>query len=185
VVRQHYGFLALYKARDRDFGHGSVVVDKWLLYVGCWTPYFYFLLSHPRARVLLNLPETLPSSGVEHVLSTGLASLWALSLALYAVRHLAHGGRGLARPKAAYPLLTIVLYAFIYFVVARAEPVYAASTGPDQDFLLISAIVTIFHNIQYLGLVWFHNGNRYHDAGDFGPARVMNRAVLQRSLKLA
>src|SRR5207302_9239771 len=66
-----------------------------------------------------------------------------------------------SNPKTAYLLITVLLYGAIYFAVARYEPVYARSTGPDQDFLLLSIVIVIFHNVQYLGLVWFHNRNRY------------------------
>ena len=32
----------------------------------------------------------------------------------------------------------------IYFLLARFEPVYAGSTGPDQDFLMLSILITIY-----------------------------------------
>ncbi|HYM25999.1 MAG TPA: hypothetical protein VEU08_22435, partial [Vicinamibacterales bacterium] len=43
VVRQHYGFVALYNAINRDFDRKSVALDKRTLYIGCWAPYAYFL----------------------------------------------------------------------------------------------------------------------------------------------
>ena len=36
VVRQHYGFVALYNAVNRAAEPSSVALDKWTLYVGCW-----------------------------------------------------------------------------------------------------------------------------------------------------
>ena len=51
-----------------------------------------------------------------------------------------------------------------------------ASNGPDQDFLLISILVVIFHNVQYLGLVWFHNRNRYGESTGHGLAQLVNRS---------
>src|SRR5216110_1139496 len=53
VVRQHYGFLALYKAKSRDVDRLDFQIDRAFLYVTCWAPYVYFLLTHPRARALL------------------------------------------------------------------------------------------------------------------------------------
>jgi hypothetical protein len=56
--------------------------------------------------------------------------------------------------------------------------VYADSTGPDQDFLLLSILITVFHNVQYLGLVWFHNRNRYGRASrDVGPAWWLSQSL--------
>src|SRR5207247_1841987 len=48
---------------------------------------------------------------------------------------------------------------------------------PDQDFLLLSILVVVFHNVQYLGLVWFHNRNRYGNATGHGPADLVNRSA--------
>ena len=42
---------AMFNADHRDFR-----IDKWFLYFGCWVPYVYFMLTHPRARVLMKLP---------------------------------------------------------------------------------------------------------------------------------
>jgi hypothetical protein len=65
-------------------------------------------------------------------------------------------------------------------LIARFEPVYAQSNGPDQDFLLLSVLITVFHNIQYLGLVWFYNRNRYGQASpSVGPAFWINRSLVR------
>jgi hypothetical protein len=175
VVRQHYGFLALYDAKTRDARRVAFRIDTWVLYVGCWTPYLYFLLTHPRARAILRLPESPSRGGIEQVLTLVLLAVWCLSLAILLVRAAAKGRGLLGDPKTAYLLVTFVVYSSIYFLVAPMEPVYGASNGPDQDFLLISALVTVFHNVQYLGLVWFHNRNRYTSGRDFGPAQRLSR----------
>ena len=38
VVRQHYGFLALYKAKSRDADRTDFQIDRAFLYVTCWAP---------------------------------------------------------------------------------------------------------------------------------------------------
>ena len=48
-----------------------------------------------------------------------------------------------------------------------------------QDFLMLSILVTVFHNVQYLGLVWFHNRNRYAGGDGGGPATWVNRSALR------
>jgi hypothetical protein len=177
VVRQHYGFLALYKARNRDFDKTDLRIDRWALYAGCWAPYFYFLLTHPKARVLLHLSPGGPETWWEKGAVVLTLAVWGIALLAFAVRQVTRP-RGAPRlPQTCYLLVTTLLYSMVYFLVARYEPVYAASNGPDQDFLLLSVVVVIFHNIQYLGLVWFHNRNRYAARSEFGPAGAINRSV--------
>ena len=177
IVRQHYGFLALYKARSRDFGRLDLHLDKWFLYVGCWAPYFWFIFTHPRARVLIGLSAGEPTGPLERAVPVALLVLWFLAFAAFLARLAVRFRERIRRPHGAYLLLTVLLYGGVYFLVARLEPLYAASTGPDQDFLLLSILVTVFHNVQYLGLVWFHNRNRYRsrDHG-FGLASTLNRS---------
>ena len=152
VVRQHYGFVALYNARNRDRDPRSVALDKWTLYVGCWAPYAYFLLTHPKARALLRLPLRARGAGREPSRPRARRRSGCSSL-----RRVRRGARATATDSACATRSRptcwsrSLLYGFIYFVIARFEPVYAASTGPDQDFLLLSIVIVIFHNVQYLG----------------------------------
>jgi len=175
VVRQHWGFVALYNAVNRDYG--SMRLDRLTLYIGCFAPYAYFLLTHPKARVLLRLPPR--STALETFAEWLLIAIWSGALLRFAYVQWRGGGLRLRNPKTPYMLITVLLYGAIYFAVARYEPVYAASSGPDEDFLLLSIAIVIFHNVQYLGLVWFHNRNRYSDdmdhGRDHGPASVVNR----------
>ena len=169
VVRQHYGFLALYVAREGP--RRGFRAERWALYVGCWAPYAYLLLTHARARAALHLPAFGAAGPMEEVAAAALVGAWLAALTTPVVLAARQPDRMRVRPASVYLLVTVALYGIVYLVVARAEPVYARSTGPDQDFLLISVLVTLFHNVQYLGLVWFHNRNRYGGAGDFGLAR--------------
>jgi hypothetical protein len=173
VVRQHYGFLSLYRAVGDERDQRRFALDRWTLYVGCWAPYVYFLLSHPRARAVLRLAPGDPSA-VERVLMVAAVAAWALAVGSLLVRTALTRER-VVGPRSTYLFVTLGLYSLIYFAVARMEPAYARSNGPDQDFLLLSVLVTVFHNVQYLGLVWFHNRNRYRAAGGFGPAGWLNR----------
>ncbi len=179
VVRQHYGFLSLYKARNRDFDKIDFHVDKWFLYIGSWAPYFYFLFTHPKARALIRLPVDGPRGLLEQTAIIAMIAAWLLVLLAFLVRLFTGFSARIRQPHVAYLLVTVLLYAAVYFFVARFEPVYAQSQGPDQDFLLLSVLVVIFHNIQYLGLVWFHNRNRYGAAASesFGPAVAVNRSL--------
>jgi len=177
VVRQHYGFLALYKARTRESSRIDFQIDRAFLYVTCWAPYVYFLFTHPRARALLRLPPGGPATPWEKAAVFLVLGVWGAVGAAFLVRLAARFKERIRKPYVPYLLIMASLYGVAYVVVARFEPVYAPSRGPDQDFLLLSIVVTIFHNVQYLGLVWFHNRNRYGRAdGDPGPAGAINRS---------
>jgi hypothetical protein len=177
VVRQHYGFLALYRAVNGERGRFDRIVDTWTLYVGLWAPYVYFGLSHPRARRVMSLPSTGPGAVVIEGVVVIAAVVWVLTLAAFLAHVVAARSRR-NHPKIAYLLTTVLLYGLIYFLIARFEPAYAESNGPDQDFLLLSVLITVFHNVQYLGLVWFYNRNRYGQTSpSVGPAWWINRSL--------
>ena len=172
IVRQHYGFLALYRARDGAVPPLERRLETLFLYIGLWAPYVAFVLGHPRARRLVPpIPEALRV--VEAALGVVIVVGWLVMLGLFGARTIA---RGQVSPRTAYLLLTVALYGAIYFVIARLEPVYGTSRGPDEDFLLLSVMITVFHNVQYLGLVWFHNRNRYAEPRA-GPAWWVNQSL--------
>ena len=170
VVRQHWGFLALYRAKAGERG-SDVAIDRWSLYVACWTPYAWFLVTHPKARALVRLaPDASP--GFVRIATLLGALVVGAAVAVFLVRAF----RSKSAPqKVAYFLVTVSLYALAYFWIGRMEPVYTQSTGPDQDFLLLGLVIGVFHNVQYVGLVWFHNRNRYaRRDDDHGFARHVN-----------
>jgi hypothetical protein len=175
VVRQHYGFVALYNTVNHDWDRRSVALDRSTLYIGCWAPYAYFLLTHPKARELIRLPAGDPSA-IESILAYAIAAVWLAAIGRFVFEHIRRDGLRLRNPKTPYLVGTVLLYGFIYFAIARFEPVYGASQGPDQDFLLLSIVIVIFHNVQYVGLVWFHNRNRYEGQQGHGLAGFVNRA---------
>jgi hypothetical protein len=172
VVRQHWGFVSLYNARNGARDPGVVRLDQLTLYLGSWLPYVFFVLSHPRARTLIGLSND--PSALERALLWSLVAAWLATLVRFAAVHLRK--RSFGEPKVAYLLITVLLHGAIYFGISRFEPVYGSSNGPDQDFLLISILTVIFHNVQYLGLVWFHNRNRYAASTGHGLAHLVNRS---------
>jgi hypothetical protein len=175
VVRQHYGFVALYNTVNRDWNPRSAALDRSTLYIGCWAPYAYFLLTHPKTRELMRLPPD-TRTAIESACAYALLIVWTIAIARFILEHLRNDGIRLRNPKTPYLAGTVLLYGMIYFAIARFEPVYAASQGPDQDFLLLSIVIVIFHNVQYVGLVWFHNRNRYAGSEGHGLAGFVNRA---------
>lgn len=169
VIRQHYGFLALYRAKGGE--RSGANLDKWCLYLGCWAPYLVMLVAHPSARPLLGLP---PALDLPSKVAAGVGVAVFLGATLTFV--LANLRRpGASRVKLAYVGLVLPLYGLCYLAFAWLEPTHPNPTTPDQAFLLITVMISIMHGFQYVGLVWFHNRNRYAREGDFGWGRVLGR----------
>jgi hypothetical protein len=180
VVRQHYGFMALYRAVRKD-DPTSMRADGWSLYVGCWAPYLYFSATHPLSRRLFELPA---EAGVAaQALGGACVVAYVLAVVAFAVRTARAPRRN--APKAGYVLSTLALYGLVFFGVARFEPVHPAPRTPDEGFMLIGIMIALAHGLQYLALVWVHNRNRYAEEGvDYGPARGVNGSLLRYALAL-
>jgi hypothetical protein len=176
VTRQHYGFLALYRARAGE--RGRLLLDRIVLYGGTWTPYLAFLVSNPRARALAGFA---PTQGISP-LFVALLVVFGACLVVFAVSEWTRPGRERSAPKIGYVLLAITTTGIGYFAVGSREPIYAASTTPDQDFVVVSMIASVFHAVQYVGLVWHHNARRYEgqqgDLARWASARFARYALV-------
>jgi hypothetical protein len=159
VIRQHYGFMVLYKVKNRDLGRLDNALDRLFLGVMLLLPPVHrFLIHHPEE---LGIPWSFPG------LETPMFVLIALTAALYLGRQglRIRGGGLIDLPK--YLLLAAVIplhwLTFAYMSWQAAVPT-----------------VTIVHNLQYHAIVWFHNRNRYGEGGalhGFIPAAV-SRSLL-------
>jgi len=140
VVRQHYGFMVLYKVKHRDLAPVDNVLDRVFLGVMMVAPPFHrFLIHHPDE---LGLPFSLARTE---------PAMWALVAATAAVwgwRQWTRLRRGAAPDVPKYLLLGAVIpLHWLTFAVMSWQA--AVPT------------VTIVHNLQYHALIWFHNRNRY------------------------
>ncbi|HWB83671.1 MAG TPA: hypothetical protein VG675_06000 [Bryobacteraceae bacterium] len=140
VIRQHYGFMVLYKVKNRDLRRFDNELDRVFLGVMMVFPPFHrFFIHHPEE---LGIPFSFPR------LETPLWILVALMTVIYIGRQVmrARAGETLDLPK--YLLLGGVIplhwLTFAYMSWQAAVPT-----------------VTIVHNLQYHAIVWFHNRNRY------------------------
>lgn len=195
IVRQHYGFLRLYQKKNGETDRRDFRLDSALLYGGLILPFLVFIVRHPEVRAQLGLAEAvaaypaLPAAGRLGVLFDGtyLAALawehWvvALSAALigtlavaFLVRQLQklHAGERVNVPKMLFLLAVVPLHVYVCFSPA----ILTAS------LLAFAAFVTIFHDIQYHAIIWFHHRNRYHkpgvDARKFGLAPKISKNLL-------
>ncbi len=144
VMRQHYGFLILYKVKSRDLQPLDNLLDRAFLGIMLVFPPFHrFFIHHPEE---LGLPFSLARW------ERPAWTLIAVTAAAYLLRQLIRWRRGDAFNIPKHLLLGSVIplhwLTFAYLSWQAATPT-----------------VTIVHNLQYHALIWFHNRNRYASAG--------------------
>jgi hypothetical protein len=158
VVRQHYGFMVLYKVKTRDLCKLDNFLDRLFLGVTMVFPPFHrFFIHHPEE---LGVPFSFPR------LETPLWAFAGVVAAGYAVRQLVRIARG-DRPNTQKFLLFGAIIPLHWLTFHYMSWMAAVPT------------VTIVHNLQYHALVWFHNRNRYSGTEGHGwiPA-VVSRSLL-------
>ena len=152
LVRQHYGFLRLYERKMGNVPAGESRFYARFLDAICYLP----LLVRFRDPELM----TIHAGGIEVWIRhpvlpdpvwMGVLGVW-VALVLGALGHHAvlwkRGRRGLG-PRAM--LLGSVVFAF------------GLANLVIEEIIVSVAVVTAYHNLQYLGLTWFHNRNRARD----------------------
>ncbi len=176
VVRQHYGFMALYKKKGNELDKTDYRIDSSLLYGGLMIPFIVFVFRHPETRPIIGLQE-----GYDPILfgDVGLTSfvqgtalgIIGLIALVFVARQFFLYSKGIAinGPKVLFMLAVVPLHIFICYSDA------VLATG----FFAFGAFVTVFHDLQYHAIVWFHHKNRYHkpgvDASRFGIASKISK----------
>lgn len=154
VVRQHWGFLVLYKRRNDDWSDPAENrVDAWFFNVALYLPVLVFVTA-PWYRA-----TGMPELG----LSTPLFGAHSLASILHPVMMAAYPATLLAfvwfqarqyrrgRPRNGPKLLLLLSIVPLHFVVF-AHPLLA---------LFVVPIVTVGHNLQYHRIVWSFGRNKY------------------------
>jgi hypothetical protein len=143
LVKQHYGFMVLYKKKNKDLAPVDNALDRLLLLFAFNYPFVAFIARDPEA--MKRVPAALQSgvNGLAMVLLAGtlvLAVAWLGRQILRAVT-----GEALNVPK--------------YLLLAAAIPMHwiVLLTPMPHKPIAIVAILTIYHNLQYHRLIWFHN----------------------------
>jgi hypothetical protein len=136
VIRQHYGFLVLYKVKNRDLLPLDNALDRIFLGVTMVFPPFHrFFIHHPEELgIKLAFPQYEPY----------VWAVVALTTAVWLARQI--GRFRLDVPK--------------YLLFAAIIPLHWL-TFAFMSWQAAVPTVTIVHNLQYHALVWFHNRNRY------------------------
>jgi hypothetical protein len=157
LVKQHYGFMVLYKKKNNDLAQLDNALDRLLLLFAFNYPFVQFIATDPEA--MARVPNTFQSSvdTLAKLLLIGTIVLFVLWTARQVQRALV--GESLNVPK--------------YLLLAAAIPMHwiVLLTPMPHKPIAIVAILTIYHNLQYHRLIWFHN-KKYTGSAGVSPART-------------
>jgi uncharacterized membrane protein len=170
LVKQHYGFMVLYKKKNGDLAPVDNALDRWLLMFAFNYPFIAFIANDPEA--MARVPHVLQSSmsGLATLLLAGTIVIGAAWLLRQLQR--AALGQSLNLPK--------------YLLLAAAIPMHCIvllTPMPNKPIAIV-AILTIYHNLQYHRLIWFHN--QKYATGEslsalkekYGAAELISRRLL-------
>ncbi len=143
LVKQHYGFMVLYKKKNGDLAPLDNALDRLLLLFAFNYPFVAFIARDPEA--MARVPWML-QSGV-NMLATFLLAGTIVLATVWLLRQIQRAliGLPLDVPK--------------YLLLAAAIPMHwvVLLTPMPHKPIAIVAILTIYHNLQYHRLIWFHN----------------------------
>ncbi len=171
LVKQHYGFMVLYKKKNNDLAPVDNALDRLLLLFAFNYPFVAFIARDPEA--MKRVPAAL-QSGVN-----GLAAILLAGTIVLAVAWL---GRQMQRLITGEPLDVPK-----YLLLAAAIPMHwiVLLTPMPHKPIAIVAILTIYHNLQYHRLIWFHNKKYKAGSADilsareqYGAAELISRRLL-------
>ena len=174
LVKQHYGFMILYKKKNSDLAEMDNLIDRAFILLGMTYPFVRFLTHSYAARERLETMGVTMDSGPAWWFETFVFSAFLISLALFVGRQAQRLYQRL--PINLPKLLLLAACLPMHWVVLRLlEPVQPAAAGA----LAAVATLTIYHNIQYHRIIWFHNRNKYAREGSprYGAASVISKNV--------
>ena len=166
LVKQHYGFMVLYKKKNQDLAPADNALDRLFLLLALACPFILFI---PRdAAAMAKVPRALHSS-LTQLANALLVVTLAIALAWLARQiQRAWQGQPLDVPK--------------YLLLAAAIPMHWAvllTPMPNKPVAIV-AILTVYHNLQYHRLIWFHN-QKYRSEGSrarHGAAELISRRLV-------
>ena len=163
LVKQHYGFMVLYKKKNNDLAPVDNALDRLLLLFAFNYPFVAFITLDPEAMV--RVPKAL-QGGVN-----GLATILLVGTIVLAIAWM---GRQIQRAITGQPLNLPK-----YLLLAAAIPMHwiVLLTPMPHKPIAIVAILTIYHNLQYHRLIWFHNKKYQARSAGILPATTGRRPV--------
>lgn len=140
LVRQHYGFLMLYRKRAGQSDPWGARLDGLILWAGCLYPYLLFSLSDAYRHS--GLPELIPTTLVAPAgLALDLAFILTVTVAIAIV--LSQRIEPLRLGPKHLLIAIVIVFHFLVFMLL-------------DNLLTILATLTIFHNLQYHRIVWLY-----------------------------
>jgi len=174
LVKQHYGFMILYKKKNRELSETDNFIDRAFLLLGFSYPFVRFLTLSAAARERLQAMGVSAESGFAWWLERVIFWAFIISLALFVGRQAQKVYR--KQPVNVPKLLLLAAAIPMHWVV-----LYALAPVPDPAAAALAAVatLTIYHNIQYHRIIWFHNKNKYSGEGakDYGAASKISKTV--------
>jgi len=161
LVKQHYGFMVLYKKKNGDLAPIDNALDRLLLIFALNYPFVAFIAQDPEA--IARVPKALQTS------VNGLATFLLAGTVILAIAWIT---RQIQRAVVGLPLNVPK-----YLLFAAAIPMHwvVLLTPMPHKPIAIVAILTIYHNLQYHRLIWFHN--QKYTAGSAGVSREARRSL--------
>lgn len=143
LVKQHYGFMVLYKKKNNDLAAIDNALDRLLLLFAFNYPFVAFIARDAEAMTRVPAPLQSWVGILETILLVGTIGLFIVWLGRQGQRAIT--GVPLNVPK--------------YLLLAAAIPMHwiVLLTPMPHKPIAIVAILTIYHNLQYHRLIWFHN----------------------------
>jgi hypothetical protein len=174
LVKQHYGFMILYKKKNDDLAEIDNLIDRAFILLGMTYPFVRFLTHSYAAKGRLEGMGLSPQMESVWWVETLVFSAFVTSLILLVVRQ---GQRIYSKQPINIPKLLLLAAAVpMHWIVLRLlEPVQP----PSAAALAAVATLTIYHNIQYHRIIWFHNRNKYGRATskNYGAASTISKSV--------
>jgi len=179
IIRQHYGFLRLYQAREKPSDERVARAEAWALYSGASFPYF-LNLSHGWASedgigaMLYRVPVPVWSAWV--VLAIFLGSI---AIVLLDALARARGGKPAVSRRLLHLLLVVSNFWIGLLWVGR------------ENLILAVLFITSYHDLQYHAVVWLVGRKRSGAAAEpvfpavrrmFGSMAVFVAAVVGGAL---
>jgi hypothetical protein len=147
VVMQHFGFVRLYAARAGE-GRSTLTHDRAAVQGGLMIPLIGLVLTHPEALGLVGLSQG-PDAGRTRLIAA-LATATVLLAYLVAAAAAWRRGGLLNVPKVFLVVSTLTLHGVVALHPAStAIPLFA-----------FGALVTIYHDLQYLAIVLHQQARR-------------------------
>jgi hypothetical protein len=173
LVKQHYGFMILYKKKNDDLAEIDNLIDRTFILLGMTYPFVRFLTHSYAAKERLEGMGLSPQSESVWWFETLVFSAFVASLILFVGRQ---GQKLYSKQPINIPKLLLLAAAVpMHWIVLRLlEPVQP----PSAAALAAVATLTIYHNIQYHRIIWFHNRNKYgRTSRNYGAASMISRSV--------